>query len=809
MNKYLNKSNLKFAWWFIFNLLTTLFVVSLIGFFGGTQGEDGLDGRDGSYIRDILTQNMLEKPTGSNRETYADNLIEEGFLPIDSLEDIETYFYDDFAAIENSEQADYLEFRNFVLTADLDFSEATENQVISPFYGEGDYFYFRGIFDGAGYTISGFESDSDQENVGFFPRVDDAIIRNVTFYEAFVSNASYSEEYGNAGVIVGYSEDHLDLINVTVDSSDVQSRGSAGGFVGNTDGTTRFINSHIIDSEIAGTESSGGFIGLAGYGDVLFAMSSSVDSFINGNDLSAFTDLSDIYSEAGGFIGEVDDMGWVYVYRSFNTSKVESDRKEAGGFFGQMDNINRVFIAQSYNAGLVQSFDDNAGGMIGELDLDFSLIIQDSFNIGTIYGYDESGGLIGNFERDNRHPESSIINVYNAGKVLGIDDSYGGIIGDQDESMLLTIQTSFSFTSFSRSNFEFNPFDSQNFPTNGSIIGDVEEVLFDQVYYYVEANNPSYAPTATNKQFDFGTVAIEDEASFHEEDFVLNQAWDFQSIWEFTDAFDFPTLQEVEFLNPGEETELEFGLNVYGGASIDMLETEEGYTPFEFYFYDFYLGDDKDSAEDLTIEFGYLDTYYSDLEADLENLLADIEIFYTQTGYPVPGEVFEFTPVNDNYNYLYVIVTDSDGNKNFDEVAEFEAQLILLEDVIAPTTTDAQVNSNLNANNVNSVFVITSVFVSFTTATDNVSSHANLNYYVLISDTNEAFVDANSAFALFGQSFYKHEGEIQNEITEGIFTGNWAVTGFEFNTEYYVAVVVQDEAGNLFLYTPDTIQIID
>jgi len=802
MNKYLNKSNLKFAWWFIFNLLTTLFVVSLLGFFNGSQGEDGLDGRDGSYIPEILTQNMMEKPTGTDRETYADDLIEEGFLPIDSLEDFETYFRDDFLETDNNAQSDYLELRNFVLTTDLDFSEATENQRIPLFKGE-DTLYFRGIFDGAGYTISGFESESDQEYAGFFPRVDDAIIRNVTFYEAFVSNASFSDTYGDVGVVVGYSSEELDLINVTLDSSEVQSLGNAGGLIGYTDGTTRLINSHIKDSEIAGRNSSGGLIGRSGYGDVLISMSSSVDSFINGDDLSAFTDSSEIYSEAGGFIGDVDDMGWVYVYRSFNTSKVESDTEEAGGFFGQMDNINRVFIAQSYNAGLVQAFDDNAGGMIGQLDLDFSLIIQDSFNIGTIYGYDESGGLIGYFARDNRHPESSITNVYNAGKVLGTDDSYGGFIGDQSESMLLTIQTSFSFTSFSRSNFEFNPFDSQNFPTNGSIIGEVEEVLFDQVYYYVEANNPSYAPTATNKQFDFGTVAIEDEAFFYEEDFVLSQAWNFQSIWEFTDAFDFPTLQEVEFLNPGEETELEFGLNVYGGASIDMLETEEGYTPFEFYFSDFYLGDDKDSAEDLTIEFGYLDDYYYDVEVDLENLLADIEIFYTQTGYPVPGEVFEFTPINDNYNFLYVIVTDSDGNKDFDEVASFQAQLILLEDVIAPTTTDAQVNSNFNANNV------TSVFVSFTTATDNVSSHANLNYYVLISDTNEAFVDATSAFALFGQSFYKYEGEIQNEITEGIFTGNWPVTGFEFNTEYYVAIIVQDEAGNLFLYTPDTIQVID
>ena len=801
MNNYLNKSNLKFAWWFIFNLLTTLFVVSLIGFFGGTQGEDGLDGRDGSYIREILTQNMLEKPTGANRETYADDLIEEGFLPIDSLEDFETYFYNDFLETENYVQSDYLELRNFVLTTDLDFSEATESQRIPLFTGE-DTLNFRGIFDGAGYTISGFESDSDQEYVGFFPRVDDAIIRNVTFYESFVSNASFSESYGNVGVIVGYSEDQLDLINVTVDSSEVQSRGNAGGFVGETDGTTRLINSHIIDSEIAGRESTGGFIGSAENGDVLFAMSSSVDSYINGYDLSAFTD-SEVYSEAGGFIGDLDDMGWVYVYRSFNTSKVESISDDAGGFFGYMDNTNRVFIAQSYNAGLVQSFDDNAGGFIGELELDFSLIVQDSFNIGNVYGDDSSGGLIGYFERDNRHPESSIINFYNAGNIYGTDDYYGGFIGDQDESMLLTIQTSFSFTAFSPALTQISPFDPQNFPYNGAVIGQVEEVMFDQVYYYVEANNPSYPRTATDKQFDFGTVAVENEASFHEEDFVLNQAWDFQSIWEFTDAFDFPTLQEVEFLNPGEEPELEDGLDIYADANIDMLETEEGYTPFGFYFYNFWMGDNQDLAEDLTIEFGYLDSYYYDLEADLENLLAGIEIFYTQTGYPMPGEVFEFTPENDTYNYLYVIVTDSDGNKNFDEVAAFQAQFISQEDLTAPTSTDPQVTAFFVNNNPNGLSY------TFQTATDNVNTHEQLNYYVMLSITNEAFTDVDTAWSLYLNANYLFRGQIAGTIPEGVFTNTSQVTGLSYNTEYYVSIIAEDQSGNRFLYTYATVQAID
>jgi hypothetical protein len=215
------------------------------------------------------------------------------------------------------------------------------------------------------------------------------------------------------------------------------------------------------------------------------------------------------------------------------------------------------------------------------------------------------------------------------------------------------------------------------------------------------------------------------------------------------------------------------------------------------------MGDPQDLAEDLTIEFGYLDTNYEDLETDLENLLADIEIFYTQTGYPIPGEVFEFTPVNDNYNYLYVIVTDSDGNKNFDYVGEFQAQIRTLEDTIAPTTTDAQVNADFVESNINEISV------SFTTSTDNVSAHANLDYTILVTTSAEAFGDADTANSFRNNDFYQFEGTIQGEITEGIFTLSLAVTDFQINVEYYVAVIVEDEAGNRFIYTYDTIIIID
>jgi hypothetical protein len=370
--------------------------------------------------------------------------------------------------------------------------------------------------------------------------------------------------------------------------------------------------------------------------------------------------------------------------------------------------------------------------------------------------------------------------------------------------MVLTIQTSFSFTAFSPANFERNPFYSQNFPESGAVVGQSREIMFDQVYYYVEANNPRYAENATDMQYDFGTVAIEDEASFHEEDFVLNQSWDFQSIWEFTDAFDFPTLQDVEFLNPGEEMDDVAGLDLYANVQLTMLDVELGYTPFEFYFSEFWMGDLQDRVEDLTVEFGYASTSYdSYTEGDLELLLEEIEIFDSLTGYPLPGEVYEFTPINTSTNYFYVIVTDTDGNKFFQRSGQFEAELRTDEDTIAPTTIDAQVNADFVENNINEITY------TFQTATDNVNTHEELNYYVMISNASEYFANVDIAWLMYSNGEFLYTRQIFASIPEGVFTRNSEVSNFQINTVYFISIIVEDEAGNRFLYTYDTIIIID
>jgi hypothetical protein len=123
--------------------------------------------------------------------------------------------------------------------------------------------------------------------------------------------------------------------------------------------------------------------------------------------------------------------------------------------------------------------------------------------------------------------------------------------------------------------------------------------------------------------------------------------------------------------------------------------------------------------------------------------------------------------------------------------------------MIAPTTTDAQVTAFFNDNDV-SAFTI-----GFQTATDDVSTHENLSYHVFLTDASESFVDVSTAYSLYFTSFYLFEGTIAGGITEGIFTGSWPVSGIEYNEDYFVTVLVEDEANNQFLYTYATISVID
>ncbi len=807
MKKFLNESMFKYGWWFIFNLLVTLFIVSLLGI-GGGKGKDGLNGQDGAYIRDILEQTYEVKPTGEARTAYAQGLVEEGYFAIDELADFATYFHSDFENLSNWAEYNVLVERNFVLLNDIDFAEAEDNHLIpnsfSFDFGFTD-FDFEGVFDGAGFSILNYTRASTSIEIGFFPSVGSAIIKNITFVNADVTYLP-TEGYADVGVLVGEAEYNLDLINVTVQDSIVVGSESAGGLVGYTDDTTRIINSHVIDSTIYGRYEAGGFIGDADYGDLLIAYSSNQNTEVNGLDNEYFDRSNNEDSmDAGGFVGEVDDQGWVYVYQSYNTGYVASQSNPAGGFFGDMDNVNRLFIAQSYNNAFIESYDAEAGGLIGDINLDFTLNIQDSFNAGTIFSSDIGGGIIGRLARDNRHPEVELINVYNAAQILSDDndDQYGGIIGDVDSSLILNIRNSFNVGEFSNSIVENDDLFDSNFPMNGSIVGEVEEVLLSNVFFYVNLDRLDYyLPTATDKQFDFGSAPIYDHAKFTSEDFILNQSWDFNRIWEFNEGYAYPTLQALVF-TPANPIETDYAPNVDVWISdIEFIEVESGYSPVELNLEYLVISDVEDKASELTLEIRVSTTNFVESDQSLlEDLIEASTSMYSGLGYPTsPIGVGSFTPETSDQHYVYFLVTDTDGNTTFIQRGDFTPIGV---DTVAPTISEDSFSADFGSNDVSVINI------RFETATDNMDAAEDLRYFFVVSNGTEVFADIDTAYNALNDELYVFQARFYPTVGGTAENSFDNLIAFDFGNEYYATVLVIDDAGNKSIYDFVTIIALD
>jgi hypothetical protein len=79
----------------------------------------------------------------------------------------------------------------------------------------------------------------------------------------------------------------------------------------------------------------------------------------------------------------------------------------------------------------------------------------------------------------------------------------------------------------------------------------------------------------------------------------------------------------------------------------------------------------------------------------------------------------------------------------------------------------------------------------------------------MISNSSESFLDVGTAWAMYSTGDFLYTRQILGSIPEGLFTRNSEVSNFEFNTEYFISIIVEDQAGNRFLYTYATIEIID
>jgi len=357
---------------------------------------------------------------------------------------------------------------NYVLTANVDCSETigwNGGAGFDPIGNDGAP--FTGTFNGQGYAIdalhiiraddlqytnSTFEPETNEDNVGFFGRTQNATIQNFNITNSKIKGFQF------VGGIIGYMDGGT-LANVTFNigvadnSCDpglcVWARYGyeGGGLVGHLESGT------VSNSRTAGPVKGSGTVigGLVGMmvGGTLQDSSSSSNTdggtFIGGAigmmlggtatrvHVSGAVDanLIENYKDgkyAGGFVGSVE--GGV-ISQSYATGNVIAEAGVAGGFAGTlMSNANNS-ITDSYSTGSVSSVDgEKIGGFVGEM---YEGIINRAYASGSVSANGNTGGFAGNV-----YNGSTISNSFAVGSTDSDNGATGGFFAETPQSVIFT-----------------------------------------------------------------------------------------------------------------------------------------------------------------------------------------------------------------------------------------------------------------------------------------------------------------------------------------------------------------------------------
>ena len=358
-------------------------------------------------------------------------------------------------------------------TTNLDMSAYWWNAIGE--YNRSDYktYYFRGNFDGGGYTISGLYTQpgtsSNYSNQGLFGYVSgtsssvyaevhdvgiiDSNIRGYQYVGAIIGSASsytkiyncYNESsvsgYENIGGIVGYSSQYGSYENCYNEGTIVGSYSSVGGIAGECLNNTKINNCYnegkircksggaggIAASISTGCEISNSYNtgeiyggGAGGAGGIVrtCGSNSSIDScynlgFIRGS------------SEVGGIAGSSSGPG---IKKSYNEGEVLGLLDKIGGIAGSIGSVssNIASVNNCYNnANVTSQGGEYVGGIVGRMSSNSSIYL--CYNKGNVSGYDVVGGILGGIYLSSN---TEVVNNFNVGAVTASGSSIGGVIGN-------------------------------------------------------------------------------------------------------------------------------------------------------------------------------------------------------------------------------------------------------------------------------------------------------------------------------------------------------------------------------------------
>ena len=268
----------------------------------------------------------------------------------------------------------------YLQTADIDLSDYWWYAIGR----SGSNYYFRGHYDGGGYTVSGI-------------------------YTQPGSSTTYNYQ-GLFGYVRGTSStNRAEISNVGVINSNIQGYGYVAGIAGRAYYTniTNCYNTGIVTGS---GESVGGVVGL----------NDSFATVTNSYNTGTVTGTESV----GGVVGKNSNS----VTNSYNTGTVIGT-ESVGGVVGYNINYSST-VSNSYNTGTVTGSSQYIGGVVGQN----SNSVTNSYNTGTVTGTESVGGVVG-------YNINSVTNSYNTGSVTGSSQYIGGVVGRNTESVTNSYNT--------------------------------------------------------------------------------------------------------------------------------------------------------------------------------------------------------------------------------------------------------------------------------------------------------------------------------------------------------------------------------
>ena len=267
------------------------------------------------------------------------------------------------------------------LTEDIDLSAYENWEQI----GKGSSRSFKGIFDGAGHTVSGLKINAkNMSNIGLFGCINDAdaVIRNLN-----IRNCDITTEVSDAaGAVVGSVQ--AGRIENCSSSGNIAGRSSIGGIVGSLGDDTE-ISGCSSSASVSGSGSDiGGIAGNAGE-------NASIRDCFSSGIVSASNTKSGAGEQAGGIVGSLDSSA--AVSGCYSAGDVSATNGMVGGIVGEGDSSTTV--ENCYATGNIRGAGSSIGGILGRT----YGAVRNCYFSGAVSGEDVGrvGGIVGSFYGDS------------------------------------------------------------------------------------------------------------------------------------------------------------------------------------------------------------------------------------------------------------------------------------------------------------------------------------------------------------------------------------------------------------------------